>query len=107
MNDLIIATLVVLLLSLKFSGMNIAAITSIISTALFCSRKIGHFCKLNNLLIIEGIGIFLTVAVWLLFKGFMWKRFLALTLLRVIFLGICYYDIKNFVYVKEIHRKDN
>lgn len=87
-------------------GLSLITLGTIVSTGLFCSRKVGHFCKMNTLLVIEGISLFITVAWQLLFNSFSQTRFIICIILRILFLWICYYDMTKFTYVKEIHRKE-
>lgn len=106
MNILIILSIMAWVGTAITQGLSLITIGSIVSTGLFCSRKIGHFCKLSTLLIIEGISLFITVAWQLLFNSFSWPRFIICIILRIVFLWICYYDMTQFTYVKEIHRKE-
>lgn len=107
MNGLLISSAVLLILTWWKSGFNILSILATISTLLFCSRKVGHFCQFKTLAGLEGTGAFLQVMMWLVFKRFHLVKFLLIVAFRLIFLAIALYDIKMFVYVKEVHRKDN
>ena len=105
MTGIIIATIVVWVITVLVKGFGIVAITSLISTGLFCARKIGYFCKLSSLLTWEIMGLALSIVVSLLFKNVNIGEFLLVCLLRCIHIGICYYDMANYVYVKEIVQK--
>lgn len=86
--------------------LSIITVGSLVSTALFCSRKVGHFCKMNSLLAIEGICIFLTIAGQMMFGGVNWTHMVICLALRAGFIGVAHYDMTNFTYVKEVHRKE-
>ena len=106
MNVIIIACVLLWVATVFTQGLSVLTIGSLVSTALFCSRKIGHFCKLNSVLAIEGISLFITIAWQMLFNDIVWSRMLLSITFRLIFIGLCYYDITTYVYVKEIHRKE-
>ena len=106
MNTLIIGCVILWILAAISQGLSIETLGALISTSLFCSRKIGHFCKLNTLVAIECISMFLTIAWGMLFKSIQWSRILFCIVIRLIFLAVCYYDTKEWVYVKEVHRKE-
>lgn len=107
MNTLLIACTVLWVLTVICQGLSITTIGTLISTVLFCSRKVGHFCKLNTLIAIECISLFLGMVWQLLFKDMDWFRMIVCIILRLIFLAICYYDTKEWIYVKEVHRKED
>jgi hypothetical protein len=88
-------------------GFGIVSILVTITTGMFCCRKFGYFCKPTTLVVIEGIGIFLSTMLKMLFKSFVLSRFIILILLRLIFFAVVAYDVKTFIYVKEVHRKEN
>ncbi|MBQ2885873.1 MAG: hypothetical protein IJE43_19280 [Alphaproteobacteria bacterium] len=106
MNGLLVACFVLWLITAYFQGFSIIVVGTLISTLIFCSRKIGHFCKFSTICILEGLS---------LFTGFMWSALwgsnklsiVVITIIcRAIYIGICYYDIYKIVYTKEIHRKE-
>lgn len=107
MNKLLISSCIVLILTWITQGFSVLSICATVSTALFCGRKIGHFCRKTTLYVLEGIGLILTFTFRILFKSYSWKIALVALLLRAIFLGICLYDMTNFIYVKEIHRRED
>lgn len=107
MTVILVSSVIVLLLSWIISGLSIVVITATVSTLLFCARKFGYFCKFNTLLVIEVIGIILTGLLRSMFGDFNLLNMLLIVLVRAIFIGICYYDISQYVYVKERKRKDS
>lgn len=101
----LIASVVVTVLTFIVQGFNFAMITSIIATALFCGRKVGYFCKFRHLVTLEVIGLFLTITFQLLFNRFVLVKTIIVVLLRLVFLGVAYYDMTAYVYVsKEVRR---
>lgn len=105
MNTLLISTVVILIITWFIQGFNLVSILATIGTALFCARKAGHFCRFNTLVVLECVGIFLVTVTQMLFKNFVLSKLLVTIVLRCIFLCICLYDMKVYVYVKEVHRK--
>lgn len=106
MNTLIVISGILWILTAVLQKLSIATIGALISTGLFCSRKFGHFCKMSSLLVIEGVSGFITVMWLMLFGNLNWARLLSYVAVRLVFLGVCYYDMTNYTYVKEIHRKE-
>ncbi len=106
MNLLLMETIIVWLFTALLHGLDIVTVAALISTLLFCSRKFGHFCKFSSLAGIEGVALFLLTMTQILFQHFSISKFLLTVLLRTVFLGICLYDMKVYVYVKEKHRRD-
>lgn len=106
MNSLLLLCMGLWIGTVLLQGLSIVTVGTLISTLMFCARKIGHFCKFSTVCVIEGLS---------LFTDFMWSALwsnnklsvvLLTLLLRLIFIGVCYYDSYKIVYVKEIHRKE-
>lgn len=106
MNTLIIISIMLWVFTVVLQKFSFATMGSLISTGLFCSRKLGHFCKLSSILAIEGVSCFLCVVWGLLFGTLNWVKMLLYLAVRIVFILICYYDMTNYTYVKEIHRKE-
>lgn len=107
MNTLLIACIILWILTVACQGISMISIGTLISTVLFCSRKVGHFCKLNTLIVIECVSLFLGIVWQILFKDINWFKVILCIALRLIFLAVCYYDTKEWIYVKEVHRKED
>lgn len=105
MNLVLTAVAVVYVLTCTMQKFNMITILSFVSTGLFMSRKVGHFCKMNTLLGLEFVGLFLDTAYRCIVHRFDWKVFLITLILRAVFIGVAYYDMTVYVYVKEKHRK--
>lgn len=106
MNLLIIMSFIIFTITWFVQGFNFATIMSLISTILFCARKVGHFCKFKNIVVLEVTGMFLTFLFQLLLKRFNFWECLMVIVLRCAFLAIIEYDMKMYVYVSEEKRKD-
>lgn len=106
MKKLLIGSGVLLILTYIVIGFNMLSIAATISTGLFCARKVGHYCKLNNLIVIEGLGAFMCLMIQLVFSNFNAIKFIIVLILRVVFIIVCYREITGYVYVKEIRRKE-
>ncbi len=105
MNVVLTVAAVMYVLTAAVQKFSMVSILSLVSTCLFLSRKIGHFCKIKTLLGLEIVGLFLDTVYKCMFSKFSWLQFLPTVLLRLVFIGIAYYDMTVFVYVKEKHRK--
>lgn len=108
MTGLLIRVLLTWIATLWLGGFGWVSVASLISSLMFCGRKIGYFCKLTHLLVIEGIGFFL-MFVWesVFNKVIDWKQLILIFLVRCIFILICWFDMTQWVYVREERRKDN
>ena len=107
MNAMLIVCAILVVLTWASAKFSFISVLCLVSTVLFCGRKIGYFCKLSTVCLLEGLGIFLTVVIWHAFGGIDWKRLLVIVVCRLIFLGICYYDSTQIVYEKVERRKDS
>jgi len=106
MTGLFIGVGILLLITYFIQGFNMVSVVSTITAIIFCSRKVGHFCKLSTLVIWECLGIFFALMVKLAFSK-VTVIWLGVTILvRLAFILLSYHEIKEYVYVKEIHRKD-
>lgn len=105
MNAILISCAILLLITWIQQGFNLVSIMCTFTTLLFCSRKVGHFCKFNTLVVTECLTIFLVTVIQMLFKKFVLIKLVILLIIRLIFFGICLYDMTMFVYVKEKRRK--
>lgn len=105
MKRLLALSGIMLVASWFLQGFKVWTILITISTALFCSRKIGHFCRLSTVIAIESIAAFLQLMFDLLFKNLVVSHFVITLVIRIIFVVMCTYYIKTYVFVKEVHRK--
>lgn len=105
MNAILIVCAICCIATWFVEGFTVLTIMATVATVLFCSRKVGHFCKYNTLIALEGVGTFLTLVIQAVFDKFVLSRFLITVVLQVIFLAVAYYDTHTYVYVKEIRRK--
>lgn len=106
MNTLILIAFLDLILTWKWIGFNFCSIAAALTWSLFAGRKIGYFCKMNTLLAWEFVGVFFMVTFHLITKNVQIDMWIKAIVLRLIFLGIAKYDMKNFVYIVEEKRKD-
>lgn len=106
MNTLILIAFFDLILTWKWIGFSFCSIAATFTWFLFAGRKIGYFCKMNTLLTWEFVGIFFMVTFQLITKNVQIDMWIKAIVLRLIFLGIAKYDMKNFVYIVEEKRKD-
>jgi len=106
MNVLIILAALDMLAVWYVLGFGTCAIAATITFFLFAGRKIGYFCKVANVLMIEGLGFFVLVTLQLITKNVVVTDWLWAILLRGIFLLIVNYDTKSFVYVVEEQRRE-
>lgn len=107
MNILIVLTFFTVLLTWRVAGFCSVTITACIAWLLFSARKIGYFCKLGKLLMVEGLGLFLLVLFQLMMKKVNIRLWLILLAVRGVSVLLMRYDIRNFVYVTEERRHDD
>lgn len=108
MTVILVAVAITWLCTAIVSGFSWITVASLISSLMFSGRKIGYFCKLTHLLVIEGIGFFLTYVMESVFNKVVdWKQLALLFIIRTVFILISWYDITQIVYTKEERRKDS
>lgn len=107
MNILIVLTFLTVLLTWKVAGVCSVAVTAFVAWLLFAARKVGYFCKLGRLLMVEGVGLFLLALFQLMTKNVDIKLWMLLILARGSSILLMRYDIKNFVYVTEERKRED
>ena len=98
MNKKIIASIILWLISGYFYGFNLATILGLVSTCMFCARKVKYVSKIGTHIFMEGMGIFLTVSFQLLFKRFYIGNTVVYLLTRIIFFILMIHE-QQYVYV--------
>lgn len=106
MTGLLITSGIIWLLTAIVQGFNLWTIGALVSTLMFCGKKVAYFCKFQHLVAIEIICAILTICIQLLFKRFSLVKFLITIAVRLIFLGIALYDKTVYTYFTETRRKE-
>ena len=101
MTGLIITVYILWILSIISYGFSFYTIMLLIPTTMFALKKFAIYPKLFTLIAMEILFLFFSVTFKLIFNKFVLVKFLLLLLLRIIFLGICIYDEKVYVYHEE------
>lgn len=88
-----------------FKGFTLYSFALILPTILFLVRKFGYFVKLKNILICEGMFLFLSITWTFIFGEMYAKTYLITILFRILFILVVLYDDKVYVYVTEERKK--
>lgn len=107
MLGILLSAIAILIVSCIVGGFNLATVLAITGTIMFCGRKFRYYAKIEHLITLEVLGLFLTVMVALIFKRFDLTQTIVYCVLRVIYLGICTYEIKQYVYVDKKYHVSN
>lgn len=102
---LIGGSFIILAASVWLLGFNACTVAALVSCLLFAGRKFGYFCKMKDVLTVEGLGIFFYVTFQLILKRVDIGSMLLALVLRGAFLLLVYYDTKFYVYVTEERRR--
>jgi len=103
---LIVLTGLLMIATWWIAGFSIVAVAAVVTWVLFAMRAVGYFCKLNNVLVIEGLAMFFLVTYQLMLKRPDVQEWLWLVVVRIAALLVMRHDIKNYVYVTEEQRHD-
>lgn len=105
LTTLIIVSVVCWILGFFVNGFTLYNFLIAIPTIMFSVRKVGIHVKMSNIVAVECVMLFFSIVFMLIFKNFVWWKFLIGILLRIIFLCIVIYDDSVYVYVSEERKK--
>lgn len=105
LTTLIIVSFVCWILGFVVNGFTLYNFMVVIPTIMFSVRKVGFHVKMGNIIATECLILFFSIVFMLIFKSFIWWKFLLGILFRVIFLCIVAYDDTVYVYVNEERKK--
>ena len=88
-------------------GGGLVFLASSITTAMFLARKFGLFAKPKYMLTIECLILFLSVVLHVMLKNVSISKIVLLILVRAMFYALVLFDTTQYVYVKEVHRKED
>jgi hypothetical protein len=74
---------------------------------MFLARKFGLFAKPRHMLIIECLVLFLSIVLHVMLKNVSISEVVLLILVRAMFYLLVLFDTMQYVYVKEVHRKED
>lgn len=106
LTGMIIAQFVVWILGFFVKGICLYNILLIIPTAMFAGRKIGFYKKWTSSLVVEVLLLLFSVVWSLLFHKFIWWKYLLILILRIISIGIIFYDDSVYLYIREEYTDD-
>lgn len=105
LTALIIVSFVCWILGFFINGFTLYSFITIIPTIMFAIKKLGIFPKLGNIIACEVIFLFFSISWRLLFHKFSLLKLILTLILRIIFIGIAYYDSVAYVYTTEERKK--
>lgn len=88
-----------------FKGFTLYSFALLLPTILFLVRKFGYFVKLKNILICEGMFLFLSITWTFIFGTMSVKTYLITIVFRIMFILVVLYDDKAYVYVTEERKR--
>ncbi len=103
---LIVLTGLLMVMTWWIAGFSSIAIAATVTWILFAMRAFGYFCKLGNVLVIEGLAMFFLVTYQLMLKRADVQEWLWLAVIRIAALLIMRHDMRNYVYITEEQRHD-
>lgn len=86
-------------------GFGLYTFSLLLPTILFLVRKFGYFISFKNIVISEGMFLFLSLTWNFIFATVSIKSYLLLVIVRAVFLLTVLYDDKVYVYVTEERKK--
>ena len=104
MNALLISAGVLFLITAILNGFSFLTIFALITTIMFCGRKVGYYTTVEKVVPLEAFGMFFTSMLSLIFHKFVLWKFIVTLILRVAFVLLLWYDSTYFVYIKEEQR---
>lgn len=105
MTGILVVSLLTLVVTLVVQGFNLWTVAAVVTTLMFMGRKIGYFCKLKHLLVIEVIALVVTVGFQIVLQRFRLAKFILILLIRAVFMLVALYDTKMYVYYTEKRRR--
>ena len=97
----IIACFICWIVGFFINGFTLYNVLILVPTIMFSVRKVGIRVKASSILTMDVLFLVFSVLWRLLFKNFLWGKFLLTLLVRFIFTCIVFYDDTAYVYITE------